>query len=212
MKLTSEKLKHMITEEINEGFLDKFFGAFGAKDKPQDDTIVMGLDFRWDRPELAKQAKALGYTDEEIKIIADCHANMPLPPRLADITTKKLGGLIDTNFSKKFEGGTSEKIPVPKNFIEFHKPEKSGYRSLLETLAENMSGNRWFRDLFNFLTDRGSGNFKSSYTDRELNAFAKIASDPDDTYNRLLRSLGVPKHHLRKDTTRTPNLKNYFGG
>ena len=209
MKLTSKMLKHMITEEINEGFLDKFFGAFGAKDKPQDNTVAMGLDFRWNEPELAKQAKALGYTDEEIEIIAYCHENMPLPPRLADITTDELGGLIGTNFSKKFEGGTSEKIPVPKNFKHFYERK---YVDFLETLAENMSGNRWLQDLFNFSTDRGDGNFKSSYTDRELNALSKILGAADDTYNRLLMSLGVPKHHLRKDTTRAPRFGKYLRG
>lgn len=209
MKLTSEKLKHMIAEEINEGFLDKFFGAFGAKDKPQDDTVVMGLDFRWDRPELAKQAKALGYTDEEIEIIAFCYANMPLPPRLADITTEKLGGLIGTNFSKKFENGTSEKVPVPKNFRIFYERR---YVDLLKALAAKMSGNRWFRDLFNFLTDRGNGEFRGNYKEAEHGALKKILRAADDTYNRFLRSVGVPPKHLPKDTTRTPNLKNYFGG
>ena len=208
MKLTSEMLKHMITEEINEGFLDKFFGAFGAKDKPQDDTIVMSLDFRWDRPELAKQAKALGYTDEEIEIIAFCHAKMPLPPQLEGITTEKLGGLIGTKFSKKFEGGTSEKIPVPKNFKHFYERK---YVGLLETLAGNLRGNTWFQDLFGFLTDRGNGEFRGNYTKAEHGALSKKLREPNDTYNQLLRILGVPPKHLPKDTTRTPNLKNYFG-
>jgi len=206
MKLTSEMLKHMITEEINEGFLDKFFGAFGAKDKPQDNTVAMGLDFRWSEPELAKQAKALGYTDEEIEIIAYCHENMPVPPGME--TSKRLGGLVGTNFSKKFQDGTSEKIPVPKNFKHFYERR---YVTLLETLAENLRGNTWFQDLFNFLTDRGNGEFRGNYTKAEHGALSKKLREPNDTYNQLLRILGVPPKHLPKDTTRTPNLKNYFG-
>ena len=209
MKLTSKMLKQMITEEINEGFLDKFFGAFGAKDKPQDNTVAMGLDFRWNTPELAKQAKALGYTDEEIEIIAFCHANMPLPPRLADITTDKLGGLIGTNFSKKFQSGTSRKIPVPKNFKHFYERR---YVTLLETLAGNLRGNTWFQDLFNFLTDRGNGEFRGNYTEAEHGALSKILGAADDTYNRFLRSVGVPEQHLPKDTTRPPSFDKYLRG
>ena len=222
MKLTSEMLKHMITEEINEGVFGDFFGAFLGKDKESD--VVMPLDFRWGKDEIVppeggerftkyrgrlyKIAKAQGYTDEEIEIIVYCRKNMPVPPGME--TSKRLGGLVGTKWALKFpQEGQTKKIPIPKNFKHFYERR---YVTLLETLAGNLRGNTWFQDLFNFLTDRGNGEFRGNYTEAEHGALSKKLREPDDTYNRLLRSVGVPEQHLPKDTTRTPNLKNYFGG
>jgi len=222
MKLTSTKLKQMITEEINEGVFGDFFGAFLGKDKESD--VVMPLDFRWGKDEIVppeggerftkyrgrlyKIAKTQGYTDEEIEVIVYCRKNMPVPPGME--TSKRLGGLVGTKWALNFpQEGQTKKIPVPKNFRIFYERK---YVGLLETLAENLSGNKLHQDLFNFLTDRGSGEFKSSYPVDELNALSTIIGGPDDTYNRLLRSVGVPEQHLSKDTARTPNLKKYFGG
>ena len=225
MKLTSKMLKQMITEEINEGFFGNMFGAFLGKDKESD--VVMPLDFRWgkdeivapyDKPDevgykihkgrLYKIAKAQGYTDEEIEIIVYCRKNMPLPPGTE--TSKRLGGLAGTKWALNFpQEGQTKKIPVPKNFRIFYERK---YVDELETLAENLSGNRWFQDLFNFLTDRGNGEFRGNYTKGELGALSKKLREPDDTYNRLLRSVGVPMRHLRKDTTRPPSFDKYLGG
>lgn len=171
MKLTSKMLKQMITEEINEGFLDKFFGAFGAKDKESD--IVMPLDFRWgkdeivapdDKPDevgyrihrgrLYKIAIAQGYTDEEIAAIVYCRDNLPYDGE----RTEKLGNLAGTKWALQFgQTGQSRKIELPDAFIKFYEnrgdPE---YLSFINKLMENKSGNQWIRDLYCFLTNRNN--------------------------------------------------------
>ena len=222
MKLTSKMLKQMIAEEINEGFFGNMFGAFLGKDKESD--VVMPLDFRWGKNEIVppeggerftkyrgrlyKIAIAQGYTDEEIEIIVYCRKNMPLPPGMK--TSKQQGGLVGTNWASNFEAsGQTKKIPVPKNFRIFYERK---YVVELETLAENLSVNRWFQDLFNFLTDRGNGEFRGNYTEAEHGELKKLLGAADDTYNRFLRSVGVPEHHLPKDTTRTPTFDKYLSG
>ena len=222
MKLTSKMLKQMITEEINEGFFGNMFGAFLGKDKEPD--VVMPLDFRWGKDEIVppeggerftkyrgrlyKIAKAQGYTDEEIEIIVYCRKNMPLPPGTEK--TKRLGGLAGTKWALNFpQEGQTKKIPIPKNFRIFYELR---YVDELKTLAKNMSGNRWFRDLFNFLTDRGDGEFRGKYTEAEHGALKKLLGAADDTYNRFLSSVGVPERHLPKDTTRTPSFDKYLSG
>jgi len=142
MKLTQEKLKQIIREElekakIEEGFFDFFTGGKKKEARPR---IVRGDDprYHYDQTKFKAAslnidnnfgrkgiAKLLGYTDEEIKAV-----------RLAISEFPELLSVDD--FRIKFP--TGQKIPVPKKIIDLERMserEKKGYRRLLDWMKEN---------------------------------------------------------------------------